>query len=326
MEGVSSPLSRELLQSYAPIGLVCTPFIRITDQRPSVEFLRSQVRRERVANLSMQLLGNNADQLAFAARVLDDEGVGFVDLNFGCPSKQVMKKGVGAAMLSQRETIGDIVSRVRTSVTGRLSVKIRGGVDHLDETLEIATTIQDAGADYLVLHPRSGRQGYEGIADWRWIRRATSALRIPVVGNGDCWYAADAVRLMNWSGCDAVMIGRPCLRNPWIFRQIDELIRGELPMLPTGRDVLAHLGKLAALFEAELGPDRGRAAGALKEHAKYLLRAVPPTARVTLSLAALRATSCSELLRALAAIEGVESLDLGAQSSARLECSALAQL
>ena len=177
----------------------------------------------------------NAEHLAYAAKIVSDAGASVVDLNFGCPSRQVMRKGVGAALLADPDAIYGIVARVKSNVSALVSAKIRGGIDQLDDTLRIARAIERAGADFLVVHPRYSQQGYDGIADWRWVRIVKSELGIPVVGNGDCWYAKDALRLMAWSGCDAVMLGRAVLRNPFIFRQINALMVGKTTECADGR-------------------------------------------------------------------------------------------
>lgn len=322
MEGVSSPGTRALLASYAPIDLVCTPFIRITDQRPSETFLVSQVKRELVRPFSVQLLGKHPENLAYAADLISRAGASVVDLNFGCPSRQVMKKGVGAALLEDTAAISEIVSRVKNAAKSKVSAKIRGGVEEMDDLLRIARTIEAAGADYLIVHPRSSQQGYGGVADWHRIREVKSAVRIPVIGNGDCWYASDALRLRQWSGCDGVMLGRAALRNPFIFRQINALLANERPQRPTGRDVLRHLANLVSVFQTDLEGNFVRVLGALKEQVQYLLRVVPETTRGQILSGVLRATTPTSLLDAMAPIVDC-ALDLDCDGPFRFEASAI---
>jgi len=324
MEGVSSPGTRQLLASYAPIGLVCTPFIRITDTRPSPEFLRAQVAREKIDNISIQLLGSNAENLAIAAQVLGDAGAKVIDLNFGCPSRQVMRKGVGAALLSQPDTIRRIVAAVRKSVPGLLSAKIRGGIKTLDEGLGIAKAIESEGVDFLTVHPRSSDQGYAGLADWRWTRRLKAELSIPVVGNGDIWYAADAVKLLRWSDCDGLMLGRSSLRNPWIFRQINDCLAGCDISTPSGADLHQHLTELSVRIARDLPSDGPRPLGALKEQAAYLLRTVREPERKPILKAVQTAQSIADLLAAFAEVVAIDELDLASDGPYRLELSAVA--
>ena len=321
MEGVSSPGTRALLHSYSPIDLVCTPFIRITDQRPSEAFIISQVSRETVRPFSVQLLGKHPENLAYAAEIISSMGAAVVDLNFGCPSRQVMKKGAGAALLDDIAAIRAIVSRVRCAVKTQVSAKIRGGIDDIERILLIAKAIESAGADFLTVHPRSSQQGYAGVADWRWVRRVKAEMRIPVIGNGDCWYAEDALRLRDWAGCDGVMLGRAALRNPFIFRQIRAMIANERPYIPTGQDILLHLSKVHEVLLTDLDGNLVRVLGALKEQAQYLLRAVPEATRSQLIDAVLRAPTSAALLDAMAPIgEGVK-MDLASDGPYRLESS-----
>jgi tRNA-dihydrouridine synthase B len=280
------------------------------------------VNREKVGALSVQLLGTHPDNLAYAAKILSDEGVRFIDLNFGCPSRQVMRKGAGAAMLSRPEVVGDIVARVKNVVPGVVSAKIRGGIEQLDETLGVALAIEAAGADFIVVHPRSSAQGYSGVADWRWVRMVKSELHIPVVGNGDCWYARDVLRMMQWSGCDAVMLGRPALRNPFIFRQVNALHAEQTIRVPTGNDLVRHLHALRDVFERDLNFNEVRVLGVLKEQVKYLLRAIPEPAQSSLSSALLRAQCPKELTEAFAPVSELVGLDIGDDGPRRLESSA----
>ncbi|MGC4066195.1 MAG: tRNA-dihydrouridine synthase family protein [Polyangiaceae bacterium] len=323
MEGVCRPSTRALIGSYAPIGVFCTPFVRITEQPPSEDFLRRVVERETVRPLSVQLLGTHAAHLAMAARILWEAGASVIDLNFGCPSRQVMRKGAGSALLENPLEVQRIVSAVRAVVPGTLSAKIRGGFTMLDADLTVARAVEAAGVDFLVVHPRSGLQGYDGIADWRWTRKVKRALRIPVIGNGDLWYARDAVRLLRWSGCDGLMLGRACLRNPWIFGQIDALLSGERPRVPTGGDVLSHLRGIAKGLLSELDPLGPRPLGSLKEHAQYVLRVLPEGRRLALRRQALESRTIEELLERLVPLESCGPLDLAEDGPLRLEPSAV---
>lgn len=319
LEGVSGNAWRSLLVDYGSIGLICAPFLRITAQPPNIAWLRAQVQRTRELPLSMQLLGSHAAHLALAARALADAGADVVDLNLGCPARLIVNKGVGAGLLTQIDEIARIVAAMRAACPAQLSVKIRAGVDGFDDVLAIAQAIESAGADFLVLHPRTRQQGYSGVADWRIVRRVKSHLGIAVVGNGDLWYAADALQLMQTAGVDAVMIGRAALRNPFIFRQIEELRVGGAPYVPSGGDVVEHVERLAAMLTVELGRTHQGPSGALKEHVKYLLRAVPEAERCELWERAKRAASVAEIVEAIRPLGDLAVLDLAANGPLRLE-------
>jgi tRNA-dihydrouridine synthase len=301
--------------------MMCAPFLRITAQRPNIPWLLGQLHRTTNIPLSVQLLGSHPQHLALAAGVLADAGVDVVDLNLGCPTRLAVKQGVGSALLSNVDSISRIVAAMRAACSCQLSVKIRASDGSLNEALEIAKAIESAGADFLVVHPREGSQGYRGVADWNVVNRVKSHLSIPVVGNGDLWYASDALRLLRSTGVKAVMIGRPALRNPFIFRQIEELRAGQTPCNPKGSDIVQHVQRLAEVFGAELRRTRHGPDGALKEQIQFLLRAVPEPIRSHLWTGAMRAVGLREVLEAIEPLRDVAELDLAADGPLRLEAS-----
>jgi tRNA-dihydrouridine synthase len=173
----------------------------------------------------------------------------------------------------------------------------------------IAELIEAAGADLIIVHPRRRADFYRGVADWRIISAIKQRVRIPVVGNGDVWYAADALRMRFETSCDGVMIGRGALRNPWIFEQIDALVHGTPPPRPSGNDVLGHYDALADLLG---GSHPQSSLGMLKEQVRYLARIVVDGPGLMQS--ALRAPTASEMravLGARLAGEPPDALDLG---------------
>jgi len=273
MEGVTTPGLRAYLAGLGPVGLVCTEFVRIHPRTPLGRVGDAVVRAPGVA-LSVQLMGAEPDALAEATRRLADAGADVVDLNVGCPSRRAVKGGVGAALLRDPARLGRVAGAMRAATSGLLSAKIRAGFDDAGPALLLGRALADAGADFITVHPRRRVDGFAGTADWRLIAELAAALPVPVVGNGDLWYARDAARMPRETGCAAVMIGRPALRNPWIFRQIAELAAGTPPFRPSGADLVGHLQALAALFARAAGP-APRPLGALKEHLGYLARALP---------------------------------------------------
>ena len=141
--------------------------------------------------------------------------------------------------------------------------------------LRNARLVEAAGLDYLAVHPRRGVDHYQGVADWRIITLLRRELGIPVIGNGDAWYASSAARMIEETGCDAVMLGRPALRNPWIFRQLSELAAGREPYRPSGADIVRHLKSLARALAARIRIPGHTPLGPLKEQLGYLGRAIP---------------------------------------------------
>jgi tRNA-dihydrouridine synthase len=207
---------------------------------------------------------------------------------------------------------------MRDRTAGCLSAKIRAGFDDSDGAVAIARLIEEAGADLIIVHPRRRADFYDGVADWRIILAIKRALRIPVVGNGDVWYAADALRMRAETGCDGVMVGRGALRNPWIFEQIEALVRGTPAPRPNGDDVLDHYDHLSDVLG---GTHPQNTLGMLKEQVRYLARIVADGQE--LAKAALRSSSATEMRRVLESRlrgEPSHALDLAAEGG-RVETS-----
>jgi len=320
MEGVTGPALRERFASGGGVGLVCTEFVRISRAKLSPKLLERAVVKSPEAMLSVQVMGNEVEKMAEAAGLLAEAGADVVDINVGCPMPRVVRKGVGAAMLKDPALLFQVVSAMRARVPGLLSAKVRLGWDESTGAVERARVLVDAGVDFLVVHARKRSDLYEGVADWRVIRELAQALPVPVVGNGDLWYAADALRLMRESGAAGLMIGRPALRNPWIFRQLASLRADEEPMRPSGADVFRWLVELDAEFRVRDASKRFGHVGALKEQLGFLLRAVDDGGALRKRL--VRLGDAEALLAgaeaALAPLTA-EQLDLDAEGSLGLE-------
>lgn len=292
MEGVTHAPLREFMAARGGVGVVCTEFVRVTAQPLGKKALAKHVVRPSQGALSVQVMGKDIEQMADATRLVTDAGADIVDINLGCPAPRVVRKGVGSAMLKDRRLLAAVLTSMRAATKLPLSAKIRAGFDDSDGVLEIARIVEDSGADFITVHPRRRADFYQGVADWRIVALLTSRLRIPVVGNGDIWYAQDALRLERETGCAAIMIGRPALRNPWIFRQLADLRAGDPPEHPSGRDVMSYVRELTGLLETHFASRN--VLGLLKEQVRYLLRATDPA--WNLSRAALRTTTVEELL------------------------------
>ncbi len=279
MEGVTDPPFRALVAAKGGLGLLTTEFVRVSRAPLSPEVMRRAVVKVPGVPLSVQVMGNEAPKMAEAATHVAAAGADAVDLNLGCPMPRVVRKGVGAAMLKDLGLLRDVLGAMRAATPGPLTAKIRAGWDDAARVLRIGEVLEEAGVDALAVHPRRRVDFYEGVADWRIVRALARHLRMPVVGNGDVWYADDAFRMQRETGCLAVMIGRPALRNPWIFQQIAERAAGHEPFAPAGKDVVAHLHTLREAFTPKT-PRRRRggkksrepALGKLKEHVRYLGR------------------------------------------------------
>ncbi len=327
MEGVTHATLRAILAENRGIGVVSTEFVRIGRGPMSAKHLASTVIKPPGTPLSVQVMGNEAEKMAEAAGVVARAGADVVDINLGCPAPRVVRKGVGSAMLKDIGLLSEVVGGMRRQVPGLLSAKIRAGFDDAANVLAIGRALQATGIDFLVVHPRRRVDFYQGVADWRIIRALAETLTIPVVGNGDCWYAADAQRMMDETGCAAVMIGRPAIRNPWIFEQIEDLRQGRTPRRPSGRDVLDWVQMVVARFAVAYPGRRDRSVGKIKELFSYLARAVPD--QRAFQRAVLREQTVESMLalaEGVLAPLGPTDIDLDAHGSLGLERSGSAVL
>jgi nifR3 family TIM-barrel protein len=224
---------------------------------------------------SVQLYGIDPTYVGKAVEILCAEhGVGHVDLNFGCPVPKVTRKGGGAALPWKSTLLGEILTEaVRAAEPYRVPVtmKTRKGIDddHLTY-LDAGRIAQDAGCAAIGLHGRTAAQHYSGRADWDAIAELKAAVDIPVLGNGDIWEAEDAVRMVEQTGCDAVIVGRGCLGRPWLFRDLAAAFSGggsgpraengtgnTARELPTLGEVAAVMRRHAELLGDHLGEERG---------------------------------------------------------------------
>lgn len=321
MEGVTHPGYRDLVASYGGVGVVCTEFVRITRAAVNRRMIEQEVVRTRHSALSVQVMGDDEANMAQATEWVVARGTDVVDINLGCPAPNAVKKGVGAAMLERPEVLARVVGAMRARTPGPLSAKMRAGVDASDRAVMTARLLEDAGVDFITVHPRRSIDRYRGRADHRIVKAIKENVGIPVVGNGDLWYAADALALMRESGCDAVMLGRPALRNPFIFGQIAALRAGAPVVRPDGATLLAHVHAYLAATRALLRtPSSAALCGLLKEQLRYLLASLADGEQLTREL--VRHPDVSSIVARLESrLEGVSAadLDLGPEPRASAE-------
>lgn len=274
LEGVSHPVFRQMIAEKGGVGIVCTEFVRIGTNPVSEKSMERHVVKVDGVPLSVQVMGTHVETMADAAGMVAAAGADVVDINLGCPSPRVVKKGAGSAMLKDPELLYNVLCGMRERVPGLLSAKIRAGFDESESVVNNALTVQAAGADYLVVHPRRRCDFYTGVADWRIVKTLKDALDIPVMGNGDVWYAADVQRMRDETGCDGVMMGRPALRNPWIFEQAAALAEGQTPFAPQGRDLVQWMNQMHARYTETFHDMKRGPIGKIKEILTYIGRAV----------------------------------------------------
>jgi tRNA-dihydrouridine synthase B len=184
--------------------------------------------------LAVQIFGSEPAVMARASEIAAHQGADLIDINMGCPVKKVVRTGAGASLLKDKRRIAAILQTVRKSCHLPLTVKIRAGWSPSDPVAcEVAHVAEDCGADGITIHPRFATQGFSAPADWSWIGKVKETVKIPVIGNGDVFDAPAALRMKAEAGCDGVMIGRGAIRNPWIFKQVQNLEQG-LPVTEPG--------------------------------------------------------------------------------------------
>lgn len=188
--------------------------------------------------LIIQLCGGRKEALRDATLILQERGAKAIDLNMGCPVPKIVKSGAGAALSKNPSLIEEILNEMMKVATVPITVKLRKGWDDNSvNCLEICKIAQDKGVSLVSLHGRTAKQGYRGTADWEIIKAAKKILSIPLLGNGDVNFPEDAGRMLEYTGCDGVMIGRGCLGNPWLFREtLHYLETGELMAGPSGEE------------------------------------------------------------------------------------------
>jgi tRNA-dihydrouridine synthase B len=166
----------------------------------------------------VQLFGSDPETMAKAASLALESGANVIDINMGCPAPKIIKNGEGSALLRDLPRAQAIAAAVVKAVDIPVTVKIRLGWSH-DEivAVEFARRLEDVGVQMLTLHARTREQFYSGKADWTWIQRVKNEVTIPVVGNGDIFVPEDARTMIEFTGCDGVMIGRGAMGNPWII-------------------------------------------------------------------------------------------------------------
>ncbi|HEX9971215.1 MAG TPA: tRNA dihydrouridine synthase DusB [bacterium] len=175
--------------------------------------------------IGFQLFGSNPDKMARAVAIAESFQPDFIDLNFGCPVKKVVKRGAGAALLKDIVMLGKITEAAVRATNRPVLAKIRQGWDEKNKNaVEVAKALEECGVHAITIHPRTQAQQYSGHSDWNVIREIKNAVSVPVIGNGDVKSAEDVSQMIEETHCDLVMIGRACLGNPWIFRESNHLL------------------------------------------------------------------------------------------------------
>jgi len=228
---------------------------------------------------SVQLYGVDPVVMAQATEILITEhGVGHVDLNFGCPVPKVTRKGGGAALPYKRDRLKMILDAT-VAAAGRhdvpVTIKTRIGIDEDHQTyLDAGRIAEESGVAAIALHGRTAQQAYSGEADWTAIAALKAHVSIPVLGNGDLWEAADALRMVAETGADGVVVGRGCLGRPWLFRDLADAFAGRSTRtLPTLGEVAAMIRRHGELLAGLSDEQHGLTE--LRKHIAWYLKGFP---------------------------------------------------
>jgi nifR3 family TIM-barrel protein len=251
--------------------------------------------------LGYQIYGTDPALLAAAAQWLEAHGAPLIDLNMGCPQRKIAGRGAGAGLLRTPEHAVALARAVVAAVRVPVTAKLRLGWDRQNlVAARLARELADAGVQAIAVHGRTGGQGYTGKADWPEIRKVVEAAPgVPVIGNGDVTSAAAAQRLLETTGCAAIMVGRGALANPWLLREIARSLDGlpdDTPPLRerVGQFALPHLERMLALYGEPNAVVLYR-----KWIVQYVRKIIPDREEFTRLL---RVTDAAELRRSLEAL------------------------
>ena len=255
MAGIGNSAFRTIIKEFG-CGLIYTEMISdkaiVYNNKKTIDMLHMTDFERPIV---VQIFGNDKDSFVNAAKyIYNTIKPDIIDINMGCPVPKVaIKSQAGAALLKDPSKIKDIVSSVVNSIPCPITVKIRSGWDNENiNAIEVAKICEAAGASAICVHPRTRSQGYTGKANWDIIKDVKEAVKIPVIGNGDIKNIYDAKRMLDETKCDAIMIGRAVLGNPWLIKQVVAYLDNNIIMdEPAPKDkilmCLKHLNNLQQL-------------------------------------------------------------------------------
>jgi nifR3 family TIM-barrel protein len=228
MEGVGDRCFRRAMASVGGFNEAVTDFLRVPTNAHVQSLARVYEAEEtHPIPLAVQLMGSDIELMAAMAQEVEKRGAPRIDLNCGCPSNTVTGRGAGSSLLKDPDLLHRVARSLVQAVSIPVTIKMRSGYEDTSLFKENLLAAQESGAKYITLHPRTKVEGYGPPARWDLIAEAKSILKIPVVGNGDILSVGDAIQMLKETSCDALMVGRGSVINPFIFHQIRSHFSGQ---------------------------------------------------------------------------------------------------
>jgi nifR3 family TIM-barrel protein len=243
MAGVTDISFRRLLKRRGGIGLTVSEFISVEGLTRHNPKSKRQMRFfEEERPFAVQIFGGQPERMRMAAEMAEEVGADILDVNCGCPAPKVVKHGGGSGLLRDHTRLEEILKEIKRAINIPLTVKIRAGFyDHAINAVETARLAEACGVEHIALHGRTKEQGYKGLANWDLVRQIKETVSVPVSGSGDVVTVEGAFARWRETNCDGILIGRGAMANPWIFRQIEDALRGRDIFQPTLEDKRAVL-------------------------------------------------------------------------------------
>lgn len=282
MAGICNSAERRIIKEMGA-GLIYAEMVSdkaiVYENKKTVDMLYM---KEEERPITQQIFGSDINSFVESAKIVYEKmKPDIIDINMGCPVPKVaIKSQAGSALLKNPDKIKEIVSAVVKAVSVPVTVKIRSGWDaNSVNAVEVAKVIEEAGASAITVHGRTRAQGYSGNADWNIIKQVKEMVSIPVIGNGDVTSAEKAKEMLDFTGCDAVMIGRGVLGNPWLINEcVSYLESGIIPPKPSAREKIEMLKRHYQLLVDSTSEKQ--AILEIRTHALWYIKGMPKSAYI----------------------------------------------